>query len=239
MTDIHLSVIIPAYNEEKRLGTTLAEIVRYLSGQDFTFEILVVDDGSTDTTAEVVMSVSPGIRLLKNPENKGKGYSVRRGMLESVGKYRLFTDADMSTPIEEVEKFWPLLENGCDVVIASRALPESQVEIHQSWLREHCGRAFNKIVRIVAGSEFKDTQCGFKIFAKNAAQTIFSRQTIDGWGFDTEVLHIAKKHKLRVKDVAVRWRNSPDSRLRLLQDSTRMFFELLSVRWNELRGKYE
>lgn len=237
--DIHLSVVIPAYNEESRLKTSLERIVEYLSSQDYRSEILLVDDGSTDRTVEVAQEVAPEIRIIRNDRNRGKGYSVRHGMMQAKGAYRLFSDADLSTPIEEIEKFWPEFEKGYDVVIASRALPDSQVEVHQSWVREQCGRTFNKLVKIIAMSKFKDTQCGFKAFSASAAGIIFPRQTISGWGFDTELLYIAQKHRLKVNDVPVRWLNSANSRLNLIKDSSHMFFELLSVRWKALTGKYE
>jgi len=229
---------VPAYNEENRLGSTLERITEYLGQQDYTSEIVVVDDGSQDRTSEVAKAVSPDILVIRNEPNRGKGYSVKRGMLAAHGDFRLFSDADLSTPIEEVEKFWPFFDQGYDVVIASRALPGSQVEIHQNWFREMCGRAFNKVVKTIAMAQFSDTQCGFKAFTAKASEMLFSRQTISGWVFDTEILFIGRKHKLKMIDVPIVWRNSPNSRLNMARDSAKIFWELLSVRWKNLQGKY-
>lgn len=236
---IHLSVIVPAYNEETRLGSTLERITEYLSQQEYTSEIVVVDDGSRDRTSEVAKALSPDILVLRNEPNRGKGYSVKRGMLAARGDFRLFSDADLSTPIEEIEKFWRFFDQGYDIVIASRALPGSQVEIHQNWFREMSGRAFNKVVKTVAMAQFSDTQCGFKAFTANAAETVFARQTISGWVFDTEILFIGRKHKLKMIDVPVIWRNSPNSRLNMARDFWKIFMELLSVRWKNWMGKYK
>ena len=235
----YLSVIVPAYNEESRVGDSLKSILDFLGKRQYSSEVVLVDDGSDDGTADVVSSISDQVRILRNERNRGKGYSVRKGMLEAKGEYRLFSDADLSTPIEEIEGFWPHFEQGCDVVIASRGLPDSQIEVHQSWVREYSGRAFNKIVKIIAMSEFADTQCGFKAFTERAVNTIFPKQTIEGWGFDTEILYIAQRHGLKVCEVPVHWRNSANSRLNLIQDSMHMFCELLSVRWKALAGKYD
>lgn len=240
MNEVRLSVVVPAYNEETRIRSTLLKIEEYLSKQSYQSEIIVVDDGSKDRTLEVVKETLtfPCHKILTNPENKGKGYTVRHGLISSQGQVRLFTDADNSTPIEEIEKFWSYFDQGYQVVIGSRALQESVIEIHQAWTRETMGRIFNVFVQLFALPGIKDTQCGFKAFTKAATDIIFPRQTIMRWGFDAELLFIARKHKLLIKEVPIRWLNSPDSRINSLKDSYNMFFELLSIRYKNLRGVY-
>jgi len=225
---MRLSIIIPAYNEENRIGNSLKLILRYLSKQDYNFEIIVVDDGSSDRTIEKVKEIdsSGKIKILKNEINKGKGYSIKKGMLEAMGEYQLFSDADLSTPIEELEKFWKYLNEGYDIVIGSRALKDSILEVRQPFYREFMGRAFNFIVRFILGFKIKDTQCGFKIFKKEVAKHIFSIQKIKGWSFDVEILYIASKLDYKIKEVPVRWINSPSSKVNPLKDALRMFFDV-------------
>jgi dolichyl-phosphate beta-glucosyltransferase len=237
---LHLSVVIPAYNEERRILKTLERVAAYLQEQEYGSEVIVVDDGSRDRTVDVVASfqVRHPVRLLRNEVNRGKGYSVRRGVMNARGRYILFSDADLSTPIEELEKFWPEFEGGADVVIGSRALPESEILVHQPRYRELMGRVFNICVQAVALPGLRDTQCGFKAFTQKAARIVFSRQSIEGWGFDAEILFIARLHGLTIREVPVRWLNSEESKINSLSDSVRMFRELLSIRWKNRKGLY-
>jgi len=225
------SIIVPVFNEEKRVGPTLAVIEAHMRKRGASCEILVVDDGSTDGTAALVNREFPEVRLLRNPGNQGKGYSVRAGMRAAAGRLVLFTDADLSTPIEEMDRFEKELEGGADVVIASRALPDSVLEVRQVWWREMSGRIFNKIVRLLSGLPYADTQCGFKAYTRQAARRIAGLQRLDGWAFDVEQLHLARLLGLKVREVPVRWLNSPDTRVRFLRDASRMFKDILRIRW--------
>jgi len=230
--DLYLSVVIPAYNEEARLGDTLERIIAYLRGQGWSFEIIVVDDGSQDRTLEVARAklVDVPHQVVRNEPNRGKGYSVRRGMLLARGKYVLFSDADLSTPIEEVEKLLTALEEGAEVAIGSRGLAESRIEIHQPWLREHLGKLFNLFIRLFVLGGIRDTQCGFKCFRREVVGPIFQRQTVERWGFDVELLLLARKLGYRIAEVPVRWINSPDTRIRAGRDG-------LVMVWDALRAK--
>ena len=238
-----ISIVIPAFNEEKRLLSSLPSIANYLK-QEFNgdFEIIVVDDGSRDKTGEVVSNFArkeKDVHLIKNSVNRGKGYSVKRGMLKASGTYILFSDADLSTPIQEVKKLLTAMtENGYDIVIASRGLSGAIIELHQAWYRETMGKLFNKLVRILTGLKYKDTQCGFKLFRGDVVKDLFHLQTIDRFSFDVEILYIAKKLKLKVFEIPVRWINSPQSRVGIFRDSARMLKELFKIRYNELRGRY-
>lgn len=240
--EVMLSIIIPAYNEAQRIGATLVSIVNYLKRQNFNYEIIVVDDGSTDDTASIVqkfVKVNKQIFLICNQVNRGKGYAVRKGMLKAKGKFILFSDADLSTPFGEVEKLILWLKNGCDVAIGSRALKESQIEFHQPRYREWGGKLFNKVVRVIAVRGIKDTQCGFKCFTNEVANRIFPKQCLEGFGFDIEILYITKKLGFKVKEVPVRWRHSPESKMNLLKDSLDMLKSLFQIRINDLRGLYK
>jgi dolichyl-phosphate beta-glucosyltransferase len=247
-----LSIVIPAYNEEARLPRTLARIHEHFSARrvlpelapDFTLgqiEIVIVDDGSQDGTARIAEEWSrqmPQVRLISNGENRGKGYSVRHGMLEARGRLALFTDADLSSPIEEIEKLLAALAAGNDVAIGSRALDRSLISIHQSRLRELAGIVFNGFVRAFTGLPFYDTQCGFKIFRREPAQIVFDQQRIQGFGFDPEVLFLAKRHGLRTAEVPVRWAHDPATKVHVIRDSLLMFGDLIYIRWNGLLGRY-
>ena len=240
---MHLSLVIPAYNEAQRLPDTLEKVLAYLDAQDYAAEVVVVDDGSTDDTVGVVeaypVSGKTALHVVPLSVNRGKGAAVRQGMMESTtGAYRVFYDADGSTPIEELEKLWPSFEQGVDVVIGSRALPESDVQVHQAWLREHLGKINNLVLRCLGITHFSDTQCGFKGFTAAACEAIFPQQTIERFSFDAELLYIAEKHGLKVEDVPVRWINSPDSRLNPVTDSLRMVLDLLTIRVKDLMGRY-
>jgi dolichyl-phosphate beta-glucosyltransferase len=230
---VFLSVVVPAYNEEDRIGPCLAAIASYLGSKPFSSEVIVVDDGSEDRTADIVRESLPSIphgRVLSRGENAGKGYSVREGVLASSGGLILFTDADLSTPITELDKFLPRLERGDDVVIGSRALPDSVIEVRQSRPRETMGKAFNLLVRMLVLRGLRDTQCGFKAFRRAAAMDLFSRLRTTGFAFDVEILMLARRLDYRVVEVPVVWRNSPSSRVRLVRSSWRMLKELLKIR---------
>ncbi len=235
------SIIIPAYNEGARLGTTLDRVLNYVAAQRWDAEVIVVNDGSRDQTPDLVRSYAqthPALRLLENPGNRGKGYSVRNGMLHAAGEILLFSDADLSSPIEEAIKLFAAIRSGADIAIGSRWLqPELQAH-RQSVLRQFYGRIFNLALRILLGLNFKDTQCGFKAFTRKAAQTIFPLQEIERWGFDPELLYLARRSGLKVKEVAVVWSHSEGTRINPLRDGLRMFAEVLKIRWNALMGKY-
>jgi glycosyltransferase involved in cell wall biosynthesis len=238
-----ISIVIPAYNEENRLPATLCAVVEYLKSRDWSsVEIIVVDDGSTDGTAAIVeqfSSAHAGVRLLRNPGNRGKGYSVRHGILEARGDWVLFTDSDLSAPIEELDKLLRAARDaGAAVAIGSRAVDRSMISVHQSWFRETAGRLFNLVVRTITGLPFKDTQCGFKLFEARAAKEVFRRQRIERWGFDPEVLFLAHKLRFRTVEVPVRWSHSEGTKVRMVRDSLHMLGELARIRWNQMRGCY-
>lgn len=228
----YLSVIIPAYNEELRLAESLPVVLDYLRAQSYTWEVLVVDDGSRDGTSRVAEEIGQGsaCRVIRNEPNRGKGYSIRRGMLEARGQYRLFSDADLSTPIEELEKFWPQVEAGYDVVIGSRAVEGSQLVVRQAFYRELMGRVFNLLVRVMLVGGIRDTQCGFKLFTARAAEKVFREQSLEGFAFDVEILVLARRHGFRIREVPVRWINSPATKVSALRDSVRMFADLVRIR---------
>lgn len=239
-----LSLVIPAYNEAGRIERTLRHVLQYFDEQPYEAEVVVVDDGSRDATAGVIRAFHTAyrtpVRLHQLAHNRGKGAAVRAGMLEVArGANRLFFDADESTPIGEVEKLWPRLNDGADIVIGSRSLPESEVEVHQAKYREAMGRTFNRILRLLGLTHFVDTQCGFKIFTAEAAQTVFARQTLEGFSFDVEILCIAQKHGLRIDEVPVRWLNHDASRVNPVTDSIRMFVDLLVIKYQDWKKVYD
>ena len=230
--DTNLSIVIPAYNEALRIGRTLEKIDEYLKGCGYSSEIIVVDDGSHDDTEKVVRKMAEkhsAIVLLQNGMNKGKGYSVKRGILSSRGRFVLMSDADLSTPIEEIGKLFKELEEGYDIAIGSRSVSGSEILKRQAWYRQFMGKTFNKIVRAVAVSGFRDTQCGFKLFTGDAARMVFARQRIEGFAFDVEALYLAKKLGLRIREVPVVWVNSPDSRISLFRDSLQTLQDLFKI----------
>ncbi len=237
-----VSIIIPAYNEEKRLPATLERISSYLARASWEFcEVLVVDDGSTDNTvavAERAGKCMSAIRVLRNPGNRGKGYSVRHGMTEAKGEWRLFTDADLSAPIEELETLWTAAEKiGAQVVIGSRAIDRSLIGVHQSVFRETAGKLFNLSVRVMTGLPFWDTQCGFKLFEARAAREIFGRQQLERFGFDVEVLFIARKLGYRAIEVPVHWDDVEGTKVGAVGGLS-TFLDPLRIRINQLKGKY-
>lgn len=229
-----LSIIIPAYNEEKRLNPTLQKIDSYLNSNDYQYEVIVVDDGSTDKTKEAALSSTlyqtGKLKLLQNSQNRGKGFSVKKGILASTGDYIIFSDADLSTPIEEIEKLLSYIESGFDIAIGSRSVEGAKVRIHQPFYREYMGKFFNVLVQFFVLKGIVDTQCGFKLFRAEVARDIASCLKIDGFSFDVEVLYLAVKKGYRVKEVPVVWMNSPVSRVNPLFDSYKMFIELLSIK---------
>lgn len=235
-----LSIIIPSYNEEQRLPATLEHIAAYTRSSNRAIEVIVVDDGSRDSTiavAEKFRNAIPSLRVISNGENRGKGYSVRHGMQEARGDIVLFTDADLSAPIEEVEKLLPAMKNN-DVAIGSRAMDRSQITVHESHFREFAGIIFNKIVRLILWLPFVDTQCGFKAFRRDPCKIIFEQQTIERFGFDPELLYLARHHGLRSVEISVRWGHSPATKVSMLRDSIQMFIDVFVIRWNSLTGKY-
>jgi dolichyl-phosphate beta-glucosyltransferase len=237
-----LSIVIPAYNEERRLPATLDAIFNWLDTSPYgDAEVLVVDDGSTDSTAAVVESratIEPRLRLIRNPGNRGKGYAIRHGMLEAKGDWILFSDADLSAPIDELPKLLAAAK-GQDVAIAigSRALDRSLIGVHQSQWREMSGILFNRIVRLITGLPFVDTQCGFKLFRRDAARRVFPLQLLDGFSFDVEDLFVANTLGISIIEVAVRWNNVEGTKVGLLQ-GVASFLDLLRIRWNWLQGHY-
>jgi len=239
--EIYLSVIVPAYNEEKRLLKTLEEIDKYLSRQDYSYEIIVVNDGSADKTAEIVRGLALNIRnlrLIDNKENHGKGYVVRQGMLEAAGEYRIFTDADNSTSIDQVEKMWPHFKSGYEIVIGSRDIKGAVIAVPQSWVRRRLGDIFNLIVQTVSGLwGIWDTQCGFKGLSRKAVEDIFPKLTINRWAFDVEILVLAKKKGYKIKEIPVTWVNDPESKVRL-KGMVKMLFEVFQVRFNKIKRVY-
>ncbi len=231
-----LSVIIPAYNEAERLPNTLKDAYAWLNEHlTHDFEILVVDDGSSDDTCKSVrqfMDDMPELTLIEQPQNKGKGAAVRRGMLAATGEVHVFMDADHSTHIREVKRVFTSLKTHpqCEVIIASRQHPDSDISQHQSWLREHMGKSFNLLMRLATGIDMPDTQCGFKAFTAKASQQIFSEQKLDGFSFDVEVLFLAARMNYQVSEIPVEWINEPNSKVRMLIDPLKMFIDILKIR---------
>jgi dolichyl-phosphate beta-glucosyltransferase len=235
-----LSIIIPAYNEEARLPGSLRKIIEFVERSDFSSEVIVVDDGSADRTAEIVSEYQkdrPYIRLIQ-VEHGGKGHAVRAGMLAAVGEYLFLADSDLSMPIEEVLKFLPPALDGYDIAIASREIAGSR-RYGEPHFRHIIGRIFNLLVRLLAVPGLGDTQAGFKCFGRQAARTLFPMQTIAGWGFDVEILMIAQKKKMKIVEVPINWYYNPDSRVRPIYDAYRMFAEVIKIRWNERSGLYD
>lgn len=237
---LELSVVVPAYNEEARLPRTLERIRDYLRRAHPSSEIIVVDDGSTDRTPEVVRAMQkemPELHLLLNGENRGKGCSVRTGMLAARGEIALFTDADLSAPIEEAAKLLEALASA-DVAIGSRALDRRLIQVHQSPARELAGIFFNRMVRLATGLPFEDTQCGFKAFRTDRTRIVFEQQRIEDFGFDPEILFLAQRHGLRIVEIPLLWAHDPRTKLHVVRDSLLMFAGLWQIRWNAMLGRY-
>jgi len=235
-----ISIVIPSFNEELRLPASLEKIAAYVREKRPNTEVLVVDDGSMDKTAAVAESWKDrirGLRVLSNGQNRGKGFSVKHGAQEARGEIVLFTDADLSAPIEEGEKLFEALTS-CDVAIGSRAVDRSLIEVHESPFREFAGIVFNRLVRITLRLPFVDTQCGFKAFRRQRCQEIFEQQTIERFGFDPELLYLARHRGLRIREVPVRWAHSPATKVSMLRDSLQMFLDVFRIRWNSVSGRY-
>ena len=235
------SIVIPAYNEERRLAAALDQVLAHARERGWEAEVLVVNDGSRDGTAALAAEYAarhPGVRLLENPGNRGKGYSVRHGMLEARGEWLLFTDADLSAPIAEAEKLFAALGAGAEVAIGSRWLASETQTLRQPLYRQFFGRVFNLLLRLLLGLRFRDTQCGFKAFSRRAARELFPRQRIERWAFDPELLYLARRLGFRVEEVPVEWAHDRRSTISPLRDGLRMGWDLLRIRWYALSGKY-
>jgi len=235
-----ISIVIPAYNEAARIGDSVRNIARFAATLPHQTELIIVDDGSTDETARVVEDLAiPNLKLLPHAPNRGKGYSVKQGALAAAGDYVLFTDADLSAPIEEMLKLLAAaLDDNLDVVVGSRALNRSFIGVHQPKMRELGGMLFNVVVRWMLGLKIYDTQCGFKLFKRSSTVAVFQKQTIDGFGFDPELLFLASRQGLRIRETAVRWNHAEGSKVRLARDAVRMFADVVRIRWNHFTGRY-
>ena len=240
--EVFLSIVIPAYNEGERIGATLDKIRNYLASKGFIAEVMVVDDGSTDDTADLLRAAAahwPQLRVLVNSGNRGKGFSVRRGVLEAKGALILFTDADLSGPIEETDKLRTALESAhADAAVASRALNRSLIGVRQPWRREYAGRFFNVLVRLFTDLKIRDTQCGLKLFRRDSTRHAFESQQVTGFGFDPELLFLIERRGGSVVEVPVRWNDNPATKVHFLRDSARMFFDLVALLWRARTGKY-
>ncbi len=235
------SIVIPAYNESARIPATLASVVGCIRANQWPAEVIVVNDGSTDSTAQIVRDFAlraPEVRLIENPGNRGKGYSVRSGILQALGDIVMFTDSDLSAPIEEADRLFTAIAAGADIAIGSRWLETARQTHRQPLYRQIFGRCFNAVCRMVMQLPFADTQCGFKAFTRAAAQTVFQLQTIERWGFDPEILFIAIKRGFVIKEIPVSWAHDERSRMSYLKDGLQMLKELAIIRWNALTGHY-
>lgn len=240
-SSIRLSVVIPSYNEEKRIKKTLESIAAFLARQNYKAEVLVVCDGATDKTAEISRSFSgkiSNLRVIENKENHGKGYVARQGMLEAKGEHRIFMDADNSTSLDQIDRFLPFFKEGYDVVIGDRDLKESKIAVHQSRFKEVLGDFGNFLIQSLAVPGIEDTQCGFKVFSKKASEEIFKKMTIDRWGFDIEALALALKFGYKIKTMPIVWVNDPNSKVKL-SGYVNTFVELFKIKWNLMTGKYD
>ena len=242
MASPELSIVIPAYNECARIEQTLTRVMECVQNQGWDAEVLVVDDGSKDGTPEIIqrwMQRYPRLKLVQNAGNRGKGYSVRNGLLQAAGEIVMFTDADLSAPMEEANLLMAAIADGADVAIGSRWMDKTRQTKHQPIYRRFFGRCFNWVTRTVMGLPFKDTQCGFKAFKRPAAQIIFRLQRIERWGFDPEILFIARKLGYTIREVPVTWGHDERSRMSYLKDGMKMLEEMAVIRGNSLRGRYD
>jgi len=240
--DIYLSVVIPAYNEEKRIKPTLDRIVEFLKNNRYKYELIIVDDGSNDGTVKIVNGFAnkyAEIHLLKSANNMGKGHAVRKGMLAARGKRILFTDADLSVPFETVDKLLSWFDAGYDIVIGSRRLPDSDIQIHQPFYREFMGQVFRNLTRLlIVGKDISDITCGFKCFSSEAAKAVFSKQVTNDWSYDAELIYIAKRMKMRIKEIPVVWRDSNATKVHIFRDTIKTFWGLIRIKINGVTGKY-
>ena len=242
MAHPQLSIVIPAYNESARIEHALDRVLSCIAQHGWDAEVLVIDDGSRDDTAAIVqrwMNEHPRLHLVQNPGNRGKGYSVRNGLLQAAGEIVLFTDADLSAPMEEAQRLLDALAAGADVAIGSRWMDRTRQTIHQPLYRQFFGRCFNWVTRTVMGLPYKDTQCGFKAFKRSAAQVIFRLQTIERWGFDPEILFIARKLRYHIQEVPVTWGHDERSRMSYLKDGIKMLEDMARIRANSVAGRYD
>ncbi len=240
-TSPRLSVVVPIYNEARRMRRTLPLLADYFRGQKYSVEFVVVDDGSTDDSAQLsreLLGSGEDVRVLEESPNRGKGHALKVGMLAARGEVVLFTDADLSTPPDEIAKFWHWFDEGYDVVIGSRKMKGAVLERHQPLWRESMGKVFTWLTNRIATRGISDITCGFKCFTHAAAQELFSRSIIDDWSFDAEVLFVAQKHGLRIKEVPVHWHDERGTKVRVIRDATRAFLGLLKIRLNSMRGMY-
>lgn len=239
--EVYLSVVVPAYNEEKRISKTLESISNFLIKQNYRAEVLIVSDGSSDKTVDTAKAFAgrvANLKVIENKENHGKGYVTRQGMIEAKGAVRVFMDADNSTSLDQIDRFLPFLKEGYDVVIGDRDLKESRIKIHQSKLKEFLGDFGNVLVQTLAVPGIEDTQCGFKVFSGKSAEQIFKRMTIDKWGFDIEALAIANMLGYKIKTVPVEWVNDANSKVKL-SGYVNTLTELFKIKWNLINNKYK
>jgi glycosyltransferase involved in cell wall biosynthesis len=242
MNELQYSIVIPAYNEEARIGATLERVMSCVQARNWAAEVLVVNDGSADRTAAIVSEAArryANLRLIENGVNRGKGYSVRNGILQARGEIVMFTDADLSAPMEEAERLFAAIRQGADIAIGSRWLDRSRQTLRQPIYRRFFGRCFNLLTRMVMDLPLADTQCGFKAFRCEVARTIFSRQQIERWGFDPEILYIALRRGYKVREVPVTWGHDERSRISYLKDGLKMLQDLLRVRVSSFLGRYD
>lgn len=244
---ISVSIVIPAFNEAGRIAASLTEVLGFARQYPSIAEIIVVDDGSTDHTPQMVLAAGmeakrlggPRVQLLRHESNRGKGASVRTGFMHATCEIVLFTDADLSAPISEMPLLIdPIAANECDIAIGSRALANSQIELQQSLFRRNAGRVFNLMVRLSTGLKLQDTQCGFKAFRRAGSVPVFSVQRIEGFAFDVELLYVARRLGLRIRELPVRWSHAEGSKVSMLRDTRKMALDLLRIRWNSLLGRY-
>jgi glycosyltransferase involved in cell wall biosynthesis len=235
-----VSIVVPAFNEAARIGNSIEKIKAFAEQSPLSIDVIVVDDGSADATSEIVRRAeTQTIRLVRNDENHGKGYAVRQGVMSATGTYVLFTDTDLSAPIEELQKLFDVAAaDRADIVIGSRAVDRRFIEKHQSKGRELGGIVFNRMVRILLGLNLHDTQCGFKLFHRERTRIIFEKQTIPGFGFDPELLFLGARNGLKIREVPVRWSHAEGSKINFLRDGVRMFSDLIRIRWNWITGRY-
>ncbi len=241
MNDIFLSIVIPAYNEEKRIGSSLVKIMDYMEQKKVAYELVIADDGSRDNTENVARSVvgsRAALQYLRAETNKGKGNAVKRGMLAAKGAFSLLTDADLSTPIDELDKFVPIMAKPDSVIIGNRKTKGANVRKHQDLIRENMGKVFTMLTNVILCMWQSDFTCGFKVFGHSARERIFKAAIIDRWGYDAELLFLARRYGYTIKEVPVVWDNSEATKVNLLLDTLRTFKELFEIRMNGLRGKY-